>query len=137
MDFDPGAHIFHSRKFRSVVNDAIDFLTKHMCTSCRRLTGLLDLEFMGCTILGTSNCIPKIAELNRDAYTQPIYVGKAVPPGWRKARAVDSETSDLHARLRQHTRSIQQAANLQIDDFRCRFMILGGIESDLGCTCRG
>ena len=85
----------------------------------------------GLYYIGDFELYTKIAELNRDAYTQPIYVGKAVPPGWRKARAVDSETSDPHARLRQHTRSIQQAANLQIDDFRCRFMILGGIESDL------
>ena len=85
----------------------------------------------GLYYVGDYELYTKIAELNRQTCVQPIYVGKAVPSGWRMARATDSETPVLFQRLREHMRSTQQATNLQIDDFRCRFMILGGIESDL------
>jgi hypothetical protein len=73
----------------------------------------------------------KLVELNRDTPTYPIYVGKAVPPGWRTGRVSASVTSDLHRRLREHARSLSQAANLDEKDFQCRFMILNDIESDL------
>lgn len=71
------------------------------------------------------------AKLNRDTWVQPIYVGKAVPQGWRTGRSIGTQRQDLYRRLREHTKSIQQVGNLQINDFQCRFMILSGIESDL------
>jgi hypothetical protein len=73
----------------------------------------------------------RIADLNRESQTQPIYVGKAVPVGWRAARSKETNTPVLYRRLNEHARSIQQAINLQVDDFLCRFMILDGTESDL------
>jgi hypothetical protein len=74
----------------------------------------------------------KIATQNEDAAIQPIYVGKAVPPGSRTGMSVSaSETADLFRRLREHTGSIEQAGNLDVRDFRCRFMVLGGVERDL------
>ncbi|GAB4544646.1 MAG: hypothetical protein Kow0063_38440 [Anaerolineae bacterium] len=73
----------------------------------------------------------KIADLNREVCVHPIYVGKAVPWGWRTARVADSDAPALYQRLREHARSIQQAQNLEIDDFRCQFMILTGVEGDL------
>ncbi len=85
----------------------------------------------GLYYIGRYGLYIKIANLNRDACVQPIYVGKAVLPGWRTARVKDSETPDLCQRLQEHVRSIQQGADLQSDDFRCRFMILSGVESDL------
>jgi hypothetical protein len=33
--------------------------------------------------------------------------------------------------LRQHKRNISQIGNLEVEDFRCRFMILDGQEADL------
>lgn len=131
MDFDYNLHVFRSPKFQSVVNEAIEFFAQ---TPLHRLPppshflgpGVYELYYVG-----TYELYAKIAELNQDTCVQPIYVGKAVPLGWRTARTGISESFDLYQRLREHTRSIQRGANLGIDDFRCRFMILNGIESDL------
>ena len=130
-NFDANLHVFHSPKFQSVVDDAIKFF---METPLHRL--LPPSRFIGSGIyglyyIGRYGLYAKIANLNRDACVQPIYVGKAVPPGWRTARVKDSETPDLCQRLQEHVRSIQQGADLQSDDFRCRFMILSGVEGDL------
>jgi len=131
MDFDYSLHIFRSPKFQSVVNEAIEFFVK---TPLHRLpppNQFLGPGVYGLYYVGAYELYAKISELNRIACVQPIYLGKAVPPGWRTARTGTSETFDLYQRLREHTRSIIQGANLDIDDFRCRFMILNGIESDL------
>jgi len=131
MGFDYNLHIFHSPKFRSIVDDAIRFFVG---TPVHRLPPpgrFIGSGVYGLYYVGDYELYARIANLNRDAYVQPIYVGKAVPSGWRTARVIDSETPDLYRRLQEHTRSIQQAANLQIDHFRCRFMILTGVESDL------
>lgn len=50
----------------------------------------------------------------------PIYVGKAVPPGSRKGRTVREDHPALRARLRNHLRSIGEAGNLAPSDFRFR-----------------
>lgn len=50
----------------------------------------------------------------------PIYVGKAVPPGSRKGDAVDAAVPALRRRINEHAKSIEQAANLDASDFRCR-----------------
>jgi Eco29kI restriction endonuclease len=131
MDFDYSLHIFRSPKFQSVVNEAIEFFVE---TPLHRLpppNQFLGPGVYGLYYIGVYELYAKISELNRSTCVQPIYVGKAVPPGWRTARTGTSETFDLYQRLREHTRSIQQGANLDIDDFRCKFMILNGIESDL------
>jgi len=131
MDFDYSLHIFRSPKFQSVVNEAIEFFVK---TPLHRLpppNQFLGPGVYGLYYVGAYELYAKISELNRIACVQPIYLGKAVPPGWRTARTGTSETFDLYQRLREHTRSIIQGANLDIDDFRCRFMILNSIESDL------
>lgn len=130
-NFDPDLHVFHSPQFQSVVEDAIRFFDRtpvHTLPPPVRFTrpGVYGLYYVG-----DYELYAKIAELNRGDLAQPIYVGKAVPPGWRTARAKDSETSDLYQRLREHARSIQQVTDLQMNDFRCRFMILSGVESDL------
>jgi hypothetical protein len=57
-------------------------------------------------------------------------VGKAVPAGWRTARSGGAEGSVV-GRLVEHSRSIKQTDNLSVEDFRSKFMILSGIESDL------
>ncbi len=54
----------------------------------------------------------------------PIYVGKAVPSGWRTATkpAVQNEPK-LRTRLNEHVNSIKNVKNLDIGDFKCRFII--------------
>jgi hypothetical protein len=131
VDFDYKRHIYYSSQFKSVVEDAIQFFTE---TPIYRLpppgrfigSGVYALYYAG-----DFKLYAKIANANRDTCALPIYVGKAVPPGWRTARATGEVTPDLFRRLREHAKSIQQSSNLQVDTFQCRFMILSGVESDL------
>ncbi len=56
---------------------------------------------------------------------QPIYVGKAVPPGARKGGSAPNESAlALHGRIRQHARSLEDAANLRVADFTCRYLVV-------------
>jgi hypothetical protein len=65
----------------------------------------------------------------------PIYVGKAVPTGGRKGN-IDPEVSAkgaaLFSRLYEHRKSIEQATNLEIADFWCRYLVVDDIWIPLG-----
>lgn len=54
----------------------------------------------------------------------PIYVGKAAPSGSRKGRTRDSQSQELWKRLKEHSTSIQQATNLELSDFTCRYLVV-------------
>lgn len=63
----------------------------------------------------------------------PIYVGKAVPRGGRQG--IDqppSSNTAVWSRLRQHARSIDDAENLNIDDFYVQWLITDDIWIALG-----
>lgn len=64
----------------------------------------------------------------------PLYVGKAIPEGGRKGGgAADPATSKaLFKRLGEHAKSIRATANLSIDDFVCRFLVVDDIWIPLG-----
>lgn len=56
---------------------------------------------------------------------QPIYVGKADPPGRRQGRSsLATATTALYRRLSHHAESIKSASNLNLTDFRCRRLVL-------------
>ncbi|MDX9709173.1 MAG: Eco29kI family restriction endonuclease [Trichloromonas sp.] len=66
-------------------------------------------------------------------FTAPIYVGKAVPKGARKGGDLEAHPGKvLHARLAQHARSIEEARNLNLDDFHCRYLTVDDIWIPLG-----
>ena len=83
--------------------------------------------------IGRSPYYTTLYQLNRTSFSQPIYVGKAVPRGWRQARCQEV-SNELFARLNDHYRSISAASNLDVDDFRCRFMILEDAATDMIST---
>lgn len=64
----------------------------------------------------------------------PIYVGKAVPPGARKGNfGLNSDPgSVLYKRLKEHADSIQQANNIDMNDFLCRYLVVEDIWIPLG-----
>lgn len=65
------------------------------------------------------------ASLSSPDWDKPIYVGKAVLPGARKGlAAADMEHPSLYKRLREHSESIQAATNLDVNDFRCRYLVV-------------
>jgi hypothetical protein len=77
----------------------------------------------------------ELAKNNRDdRWAAPIYVGKAVPPGARKGGYGLGEAPGevLYRRLREHAESIEQAGNLDLTDFRCRYLIVDDIWIPLG-----
>ena len=131
MAIDYELHVFHSQKFRSVVDDAIGFFGATPVHPLPPPDQFVGSGVYALYYVGSYELYQPLARLNRDKSVQPIYVGKAVPPGWRTGRARASGTSDLYRRLSEHARSIQQTSNLKVNDFVCRFMVLKDIEGDL------
>lgn len=127
----PDRHIFKSPKFRSVVNEAIDFFENTLAIDLPPTVPFAGAGVYALYYLGKSEFYEPLSLKNKKASIYPIYVGKAVPGGWRQGRYADKTNSDLFRRLNEHSRSISQTKNLRKEDFRCRYMILGGIESDL------
>ncbi|MGH9429241.1 MAG: Eco29kI family restriction endonuclease, partial [Terriglobia bacterium] len=70
----------------------------------------------------------------RGRYKLPIYVGKAVPPGGRKGGFGLGKNPGqvLYRRLVEHAESIEQATNLRLQDFGCRYLVVEDIWIPLG-----
>lgn len=65
----------------------------------------------------------------------PIYVGKAVPIGSRKGVIDESTISSdqsLYKRLKEHSESINEARNISLDDFFCKYLTVDDIWIPLG-----
>ncbi|MGX8703185.1 MAG: Eco29kI family restriction endonuclease [bacterium] len=80
--------------------------------------------------IGNHPIYKSLSDLNKeDKYTQPIYVGKAVPAGARKGGGgldVEHGTA-LYNRLSEHAASIASVEDLDLGDFRCRFLVVDDI----------
>ncbi len=128
-------HTFHSPELRSVVQKAITFFNAtplHPLPPHRRFAGV---GVYALYYFGDFASYDFLSALNQRQCAQPIYVGKAVPGGSRTGRASPSERGqNLYGRLREHAGSIAHAENLNVDHFRCRFMLLMDIETDLIAT---
>ena len=109
------AHIFNSKSFVELIDEAIDFFIQ---TPTEPLPP--DEKFPGGGVYalyysGNFTEYKRIFEKNPSV---PIYVGKAVLPGWRQARGtVKDDASSLYSRLKEHSRSIDSASNLELNDF--------------------
>lgn len=71
-----------------------------------------------------------LAEANRDGkFGMPIYIGKADPPGSRKGifGLNTNPGPALFNRLKDHARSVEQADNLNLTDFYCRYLTIDDI----------
>jgi len=96
-------HLFKSDSFQELINEAISFF-----------------------------CSTPMESLPPDEPEIPIYVGKAVLPEWRQGRTTTKENEPaLYRRLKEHSRSISTANNLDLDDFYYRFMVFSLADSDL------
>lgn len=69
-----------------------------------------------------------LIKLNGGGFHWPIYIGKGMPPGVRKGVAAEEGKSPknkgIYDRLKNHARSITEAENLELGDFRCRFLAM-------------
>jgi len=127
-------HVYESEAFEEIVKDTIRFFNG---TPVIKLPP--DERFHGTGVyaiyyIGKSKIYNEISNRNRLEFALPIYVGKSVPYGWRQARIENSPSEKsykLISRLREHSRSISQVNNLNLEDFHCRFMILENSASSL------
>ena len=135
--FDRSKHVYRNDAFAELVKDAVRFFNGtpvHTLPPPKSFlgTGVYALYYTGHNLL-----YKRYAELNRLSYGYPIYVGKAVPKGWRQARSSDNTLNQSHeliGRLREHGRSITLGADLSLEDFMCRFVIFEDVGSDMIST---
>ena len=132
--FDRKKHVFHSPDFEEIIKDTIRFFNGTPVQSVPAPERFHGTGVYAIYCIAKTGIYKDFHEINRTSYDVPIYVGKAVPQGWRQARTSSSTETlsyELNNRIREHGRSIEQGANLKLGDFRCRFMILERAESDL------
>jgi hypothetical protein len=90
-----------------------------------------------CVVYNVGDFAPyqQISAKNKDGlFSQPIYVGKAIPKGGRKG-GISTDASKgkaLADRLGQHAASVEQATNLDQDDFLVRYLVVDDIWIPLG-----
>ena len=123
---DPGQHTFHSEILHDVVQEAVGFFVN---------TPILPLppatKFGGTGVYALYHTSPhglywRLGELYHRNRHVPIYVGQASSSGVRQGLSESTDTSNhqLWGRLNEHARSIWQAGNLSLEDFRCRFVLM-------------
>lgn len=140
--FDRSEHVYKNDAFAELVKDAVRFFNGTPVHTLPPPESFLGTGVYAIYYTGKNPIYKKYAELNRLSYNFPIYVGKAVPKGWRQARASDdqlNQSKELFNRLREHSRNIGAAQGLELIDFSCRFVIfedassvmIGSIEAAL------
>lgn len=133
-EFNREEHLYTSDAFEEIIKDTLRFFNGTPITNLPPSKKFHGTGVYAIYYIGKNDLYNKLAEKNRIEFSMPIYVGKAVPRGWRQARAetkVDKKTYELNNRLKEHGRSIKQSSNLIVEDFLCRFMILEGAASSL------
>lgn len=128
MEFDYQLHIFKYPGLESIVGKAVEFFSSTPVHSLPPPETFSGPGVYGLYYIGSYE---PYAPLGNPNFTRPIYIGKAVPPGSRTARSLGGASNNLIGRLQEHAESIKVATNLDINDFRCRFMILDELERDL------
>jgi len=84
-------------------------------------------SFNGCGVYAIyyAGPLPFYSHVSSSRLETPIYVGKAVPTGGRKGGTQPGATGTaLFRRLRDHAKSIEEAENLRLDEFRCRYLVV-------------
>jgi Eco29kI restriction endonuclease len=135
--FDRSKHVYKNDAFAELVKDAVRFFNGTPVHTLPPPETFLGTGVYALYYIGRNPLYKRYAELNRLAYTYPIYVGKAVPKGWRQARASDStstQSRELINRLKEHARNINLGAELSLNDFMCRFVIFEEEGSDMIST---
>jgi hypothetical protein len=132
--FDRTEHIYKNIEFEELIKDAVRFFNGtpvHMLPPPKIFSGV---GVYALYYTGNYKLYSKYAEMNRLQYGHPIYIGKAVPRGWRQARVADDATKptyELRSRLLEHKRNIETGEGLSASDFSCRFVIFEGGGSDM------
>ena len=132
--FNREEHVYTSDAFEEIIKDTIRFFNGTPVISLPAPIKFHGTGVYAIYYIGKSEIYQELSQKNRIEFSMPIYVGKAVPRGWRQARTenqADKNTYELNGRLNEHARGIEQAKNLNSKDFHCRFMILESAASSL------
>ncbi len=135
--FDRAEHVYRNDAFAELVKDAVRFFNGTPVLLFPPSASFLGRGVYAIYYTGANPLYARYAQLNRTAYTYPIYVGKAVPKGWRQSRMSDgaeTQSRELYSRLRQHNANIVLTPNLDPNDFSCRFVIFEDTGSDMIST---
>jgi hypothetical protein len=135
--FDRNEHIYKNDVFAELVKDAVRFFNGTPVHNLPPPESFLGTGVYALYYIGSNPLYQRYAELNRLAYNYPIYIGKAVPKGWRQSRSSDSvltQSRELFSRLREHSRSISAVDGLSVENFMCRFVIFEAEGSDMIST---
>lgn len=102
-----------------------------------RMTDLKSFQGAGIYAIYYSGNFPAYEAISKNnkggVFSSPIYVGKAVPKGARKGGDLEANPGRvLYTRLTQHIKSIEDASNLDLGDFHCRYLIVDDIWIPLG-----
>lgn len=130
VQFDRSKHVFQSDAFAEIIKDTIRFFNGTPVHKLPPPENFIGVGVYALYYIGNSPLYRYLYDINRINFIQPIYVGKAVPRGWRQARLQQSN-NELYTRLCEHQNSIIQAKNLSLSGFRCRFMILEDAAADM------
>jgi len=132
-NFNRQEHVYTSPDFEEIVKDTIRFFNGTPVYSVPAPERFHGTGVYAIYCVAKSGIYKDFHDINRTSFDVPIYVGKAVPKGWRQGRAGSSNSMsyELHNRIREHGRSIELGDALESTDFHCRFMILESKESDL------
>ncbi len=102
---------------RSVVNAL-------MCGDIRDLPPGEDFEGAGVYAIYYAGPFPAYRHVSSPDCGIPIYVGKAIPAGGRKGTDLTAAGAPLSRRLKDHAKSVSSATNLELSDFRCRYLVV-------------
>lgn len=132
--FDRSEHVYRNDAFAEMVKDAVRFFNGTPVLSLPPPVSFAGRGVYAIYYTGPNPLYARYAEINRTSYGFPIYVGKAVPKGWRQSRAADNpedQSSELFGRLHQHYNNLKIAPDLRATGFMCRFVIFEDSGSDM------
>jgi hypothetical protein len=135
--FDRQEHVYRNDAFAELVKDAIRFFNGTPVHKLPPPEAFLGTGVYALYYTGVNSLYKRYAELNRLAYNHPIYVGKAVPKGWRQSRTSDqdkNQSKELFNRIKEHHRNIKIGEGVLAEEFSCRFVIFEQEGSDMIST---
>lgn len=125
-------HVFQSESFVELIKEAVEFMDN---TPIESLPPNDKFSGGGVYALYYKGDFPQYQKIYMKNPELPIYVGKAVLPGWRQGRETVKENDPaLYRRLSEHSRNINATNNLKLGDFSCRFIVLRSQQADLIST---
>ncbi len=132
--FDRQKHVYRNDAFAELVKDAIRFFNGTPVVPLPPPDSFSGTGVYALYYTGSDHLYKEYGAVNRLSYRAAIYVGKAVPKGWRRARSSDNplrQSQELCHRLKEHSRSIEASPDLSASDFMCRFVIFEDTGSDM------